>query len=121
MKYALLIYTDISQREQAPPEAVGEMYKAYASFAKDHASKISGGEELQPTSTATTVRVEGGPGGEVVTTDGPFAETKEQLAGFYIVDAADLDEAIEVAGKVPSAAFGAIEVRPVGPGPEGRG
>ena len=120
MKYAMLIYTDLSQREQAPPEAVEEMYKAYARFAEEHASKLAGGEELQPTSSATTVRVEGGPGGEVVTTDGPFAETKEQLAGFYLVEAADLDEAIQIAGRVPSAAFGSIEVRPVAPGPEAR-
>lgn len=120
MKYALLIYTDISQREQAPPEAVEEMYKAYARFAEEHAAKIAGGEELQPTSSATTVRLDGGPGGDLMTTDGPYAETKEQLAGFYIVEAADLDEAIEIAGKVPSAAFGSIEVRPVAPGPEAR-
>jgi len=56
----------------------------------------------------------------VVTTDGPFAETKEQLAGFYVIEANDLDEAIQVAAKVPSAAFGSIEVRPVAPGPESR-
>jgi hypothetical protein len=117
MKYALLIYSDMSQRDQAPPEAVEEMYKAYARFAEEHASKIVGGEELQSTSTATTVRVPGGPGGDPMATDGPFAETKEQLAGFYLVDAADLDEAIAIAGKVPSAAFGSIEVRPVAPGP----
>jgi hypothetical protein len=55
----------------------------------------------------------------VVTTDGPFAETKEQLAGFYVVEAADLDEAIQIAARVPSAAYGAVEVRPVAPGPSG--
>ena len=121
MKYALLIYTDLSQREQAPSEAVEQMYAAYARFAEKNGSKITGGEELQPTSTATTLRVEGGPGGEVVTTDGPHVETKEQLAGFYLVDAADLDEAIAIASEIPSAPFGAIEVRPVAPGPPARG
>jgi hypothetical protein len=69
------------------------------------------------------VRVEGGPDGDVITTDGPFAETKEQLGGFYLVEAADLDEAIEIASRIPSAPFGSIEVRPVrpmAPGPEHR-
>ncbi len=113
MKYALLIYTDLSQREQAPPEAVEEMYEAYARFAEEHASKLAGGEELQPTSSATTVRVEGGPGGEVVTTDGPFAETKEQLGGFYILECRDLDDAIDIAARIPWAPTGHIEVRPV--------
>jgi hypothetical protein len=117
MKYALLIYTDESARGQAPPEVVQEMYGKYAKFMQDHGSKLQGGEELEAVETATTLRYEGGPGGEVVTTDGPFAETKEQLAGFFIVDAADLDEAIEVASKIPSAPFGAIEVRPVAAGP----
>src|ERR671918_1627070 len=64
--------------------------------------------------------VQGGPNGDVVTTDGPFAETKEQLAGFYVIEAADLDEAIQVAARVPSATFGSIEIRPVAPGPQGR-
>jgi hypothetical protein len=120
MKYALLIYTDEHSREQAPPEAVEQMHEQYGKFAQEFGSKIAGGEELQPTATATIVRVEGGPGGDVITTDGPFAETKEQLAGFYVVDAADLDEAIEIASRVPSAAIGTIEVRPVAPGPQSR-
>jgi hypothetical protein len=120
MKYALLIYTDELAREQSPPEAVDQMYELYDKFGHDFASKIAGGEELQPTSTATTVRVEGGPGGDVITTDGPFAETKEQLGGVFLVEAADLDEAIEMAARIPSAPFGAIEVRPVAPGPQSR-
>jgi hypothetical protein len=120
MKYALLIYTDERAREQAPPETVGQMYEAYARFGEEHGSKIRAGEELEPTATATTVRLDGGPGGDVVTTDGPFAETKEQLGGFYIIEAADLDEAIRVAAGIPSAAYGTIEVRPVAPGPEAR-
>jgi hypothetical protein len=114
VKYALLIYTPEVARDQAPPGAVEEMYEAYAKFGKDFGQKIEGGEELQPTSTATTVRLQDG---EVVTTDGPFAETKEQLGGFYLVEAADLDEAIQIASRIPSAPFGSIEVRPVAPGP----
>jgi len=71
---------------------------------------LQGGERLKPAATATTVRVRDG---EVLTSDGPFAETKEQMAGFYLVDCKDLDEAIEVASKIPGAQHGSIEVRPV--------
>jgi hypothetical protein len=119
MKYALLIYTPEGERGRAPAEAVEEMYKAYARFTEEAGPKIVGGEELEASTTATTVRVEGGPGGDVVATDGPFAETKEQLAGFFVVEAGDLDEAIQIAAKIPSASFGSIEVRPVAPGPQG--
>jgi hypothetical protein len=117
VKYALLIYTPEEARERSTPEAVEEMYKRYATFGKEFGDRITGGEELQSVDSATTVRLQGGPDGEVVTTDGPFAETKEQLAGFYLVEAADLDEAIQVAARVPSAAYGSVEVRPVAPGP----
>jgi hypothetical protein len=115
MKYALLIYTDMSARGNAPQEAVAEMYKAYARFGEEFGSNIVGGEELESPTVATTVRLDSG--GDVMTTDGPFAETKEQLAGFYLVEAKDLDGAIQIAARVPSAAFGAIEVRPVAAGP----
>jgi hypothetical protein len=71
---------------------------------------LQGGERLRPTSDATTVRVRNG---EVLSTDGPFAETKEQLGGYFVVDCKDLDEAIEVAGKLPGARQGSIEVRPI--------
>jgi hypothetical protein len=117
VKYALLIYTPEEARERSTPEAVEESYKLYAKFGKDFGDRIVGGEELQSIESATTVRLQGGPNGDVVTTDGPFAETKEQLAGFYLIEAADLDEAIQVAARVPSAAYGSIEVRPVAPGP----
>ena len=116
MKYALLIYTEEAARERAPAGVVEEMYKAYAEFGREFRPKIAGGEELQPSTTATTVRVDGS--GEVVATDGPFAETKEQLGGFYVVEAGDLDEAIAIASKIPSASRGSIEVRPVAPGPQ---
>ena len=120
MKYALLIYSPEASRDLAPPGAVEEMYELYGKFAQEFEEKIQGGEELQSSSTATAVRVEGGPGGEVVTTDGPYAETKEQLGGFYIVEAADLDEVIRIAGRIPSAPFGSIEIRPVASGPPQR-
>jgi hypothetical protein len=119
MKYALLIYTPEEAQERATPEAVQQTYELYARFGKEFGDRIVGGEELHPVAMATTVRLDGGPDGNVVTTDGPFAETKEQLAGFYVVEAADLDEAIQIAARVPSAAYGSIEVRPVAPGPPG--
>ena len=117
MKYALLIYTPEEARERATPEAVEQTYEQYARFGREFGDRIVGGEELQPITTATTVRLDGGPDGDVVTTDGPFAETKEQLAGFYVIEAGDLDEAIQIAARVPSAAYGSIEVRPVASGP----
>ena len=108
--YAALIYTedlDWSAPEQA------ETSKQYAEFGEDAGPHIRGGAALYPTATATTVRVQGGRGGEVVTSDGPYAETKEVLGGFYLLECADLDEAIAVAAKIPSAWNGAVEVRPV--------
>jgi hypothetical protein len=71
---------------------------------------LTGGERLRPTADATTVRVQNG---EVLTSDGPFAETKEQIGGFYLIDCKDLDEAIEIAAKIPGAKHGSIEVRPI--------
>ena len=82
-------------------------------FGEAAAAVIRGGDALQPTSTATTVRVQGGKGGDVVTSDGPFAETKEVLGGFYLLECADLDEAIRWAAQIPGAWRGSVEVRPV--------
>jgi hypothetical protein len=84
----------------------------YGTFMEEMGERgvLLGGERLHPTSDATTVRVRDG---EVLTADGPFAETKEQIGGFYLVDCKDLDEAIEVAAKIPGAAHGTIEVRPI--------
>ncbi len=118
MRYALLIYTREGEREEAAPGAVEQTYEQYARFGRDFQDRIVGGEELGPTATATTVRLDRD--GDVVATDGPFAETREQLGGFYLIEAADLDEAIQIAAKVPSAAYGSIEVRPVAPGPDDR-
>ena len=84
--------------------------KEYGAFGQSVAAVLRGGAALYPTTTATTVRQEGG---ELVTSDGPYAETKEVLTGFYLLECADLDEAIRHAGRVPSVRYGSIEVRPV--------
>jgi hypothetical protein len=112
MRYALLIYAseqDWASQSEEESQAVSQEYMA---FTKDIIDRglMKGGEALQPTSTATTVRVRNG---ETLTTDGPFAETKDQLGGFYLVDCKDLDEAIEVAAGIPDARRGSIEVRPI--------
>jgi hypothetical protein len=111
MQYALLIYTP-EPTEEVPQEAMAaEMaeYDAFSQHLRDRSAML-GGEALDSTATATTVRVVGG---KTITTDGPFAETKETLGGFYLVEAADLDEAIAFAAMIPGAKHGCIEVRPV--------
>ncbi|QXC61834.1 YciI family protein [Aquihabitans sp. G128] len=85
----------------------------YQEFSGAAAAILRGGAALYPTATATTVRVQGGKGGDVVTTDGPYAETKEVLTGFYLLECADLDEAVAWAARIPGAWDGAVEVRPV--------
>jgi len=111
MRYLLLIYT-AEATEPPPPEVMAAEMKAYGAFTEDIRKRglMQAGEALEPTATATTVRVRDG---ETVTTDGPFAETKEALGGFYLVDARDLDEAIELAARIPAAKHGSIEVRPI--------
>ena len=110
MKYLCTIYGDESQFADATPEQMNEMLAAYGAFGEEAGDVILGGKGLQPTSTATTVRVRDG---ERMLTDGPFAETKEQLGGFYLINARDLNEAIQVASRIPGARFGSIEVRPI--------
>jgi hypothetical protein len=112
MRYQLLIHTDESQETALSPGETTTMNAAYTAFVEEAnaAGVLRGGERLQPTSTATTVRVRDG---ETLTTDGPYAETKEQFAGFFIVDCPDLDAAIGWASRVPGALHGAIEVRPI--------
>jgi hypothetical protein len=112
MQYLLLIYDDEKVWANMPQDESGRMFAEYAQFTQDlkKAGKHKAGEALQPTHTATTVRVRGG---KTTTTDGPFAETKEQLGGFYFVEAENLDEAIAIAAKIPSARIGSIEVRPI--------
>ena len=109
MKYALLIYDVPGQMEALDEDTRNAVYAEY--FAVGQSAGIVGGEQLFPTHTATTVRVAGG---EALTTDGPFADTKEFLGGFYLLEADDLDGALEVAARIPAARMGgAIEVRPV--------
>lgn len=112
MKYLCLIY-DEERKLNAMSKAESDAFMGeYFGFTQDIRSKghYVAGEALHPVSSATTVRVRNG---ATVTTDGPFAETTEQLGGFYLIDARDLNEAIQVAAKIPSARIGSIEVRPV--------
>jgi hypothetical protein len=112
MRYALLICDDEqSQLARSPEESQASMAR-YMAFGEEMGKRgvLTGGERLRPTTDATSVRVRGG---EVLASDGPFAETKEQIGGFYLVDCKDLDEAIEVASKIPAAENGVIEVRPI--------
>ncbi|HEU5003758.1 MAG TPA: YciI family protein [Actinomycetota bacterium] len=111
-RYMALIYLDESRFADATPEDGMQMAKAYQVYTEETqaAGIFQSGDGLQPSSTATTVRVRDG---QVLTTDGPFAETKEALGGFYVFTCKDLDEAIEWAARIPGAAAGSIEVRPV--------
>lgn len=112
MRYLLLINTNEAAEAARSDEENEAIYGAYYAFTNElrESGGFLGGEALQPTSTATTVRVRNG---QTLTTDGPYAETKEQLGGYYLIEAADLDEAISWAAKIPGAKEGAIEVRPV--------
>ena len=112
MRYLCTIYGDESQWSDATPEEMGAVLAAYNAFTEEarSAGVMAGGEGLEPTSAATTVRVRDG---ERVLSDGPFAETKEQLGGFYLLECANLDEAIDWAARIPGAATGSVEVRPV--------
>jgi hypothetical protein len=112
MRYALLICADETAVAAYSPEEGQDMLAEYMKFGEEMGKRgvLQGGERLRPTTDATTVQVRDG---EVLTSDGPFAETKEQIGGFYLVDCRDLDEAIEVASKIPGARLGTIEVRPV--------
>ena len=110
MQYALLIYTNEQADAQASKEDQDAVMAAYYAFGEQFKQQIAGGEALLPTTSATSVRVREG---NTLSTDGPFAETKEQLGGFYLVKCDNLDEAIQIAAKIPGAAHGTIEVRPV--------
>jgi hypothetical protein len=112
MKYAFTIYGDESRRTSASEEEQQAMSQAYAALTQEMQEKgvLVAGEGLYPTQTATTVRVREG---DRDVTDGPFAETKEALGGFYVLDVKDLDEAIEWAAKIPGSQVGSVEIRPV--------
>lgn len=110
MQYLLLIY-DPEQRYAAFNKADhAAEYQAYMAFGKQFESAIQGGNALQPTPTAKTVRVRGG---KELVSDGPFAETKEQLGGYYLIEAKDEAAAIAIAAKIPAALHGSVEVRPI--------
>ena len=114
MQYMILIYGDEKNFALMAdkPEMQKQMYAAYTRYGASmrEAGVLRGGAELKPTHSATTVRIKNG---KPVTTDGPFAETKEQLGGYYLIEARDLNEAIQVGAKIPGARFGSVEVRPI--------
>jgi hypothetical protein len=112
MKYLCLIYNDEREMGTMPRPDGEKMMTEYLQFTEDikKSGHYVGGDALQPTTTATTVRVRQS---KVSTTDGPFAETKEQLGGFYMINAKDLNDAIQVASRIPGAKNGSVEVRPV--------
>ena len=117
MKYLLLIYGDEKGYSTMTEADRNAEFGAYMQFTRDikASGNYLGGEALQPIGTATTVRVRGG---KTAKTDGPFAETREQLGGFYLVEAKDLDEATAIAARIPTARHGSIEVRPIMPTPD---
>jgi hypothetical protein len=112
MKYLCLIYDEERSLAAMSQAEMGKIMGEYNAFTKD--IKATGqwlaGHALKAVATATTVRVRGG---KLATTDGPFAETKEQLGGFYLIEARDLNEAIQIAARIPSARIGCVEVRPI--------
>ncbi|MCB9006915.1 MAG: YciI family protein [Ardenticatenaceae bacterium] len=112
MQYLLMIYTSEQQDAQRTPEENEANMSAYYNFTNEvrEAGVMVGGEALHPTTAATTVRVRHG---QTMSTDGPFAETKEQLGGYYLLNCENLDEAIQWAAKIPGAKDGSIEIRPI--------
>ena len=116
MQYALLIYEDESVYGDGQVKVIDAVLQGHMDFGQKNGHAIRGGQGLQNTSSATTVRTRDG---EQSLHDGPFAETREQLGGFYVIEAADLDEAIAIAKQIPIAKNGAVEIRPVMPTPEG--
>ena len=112
MQYMLLIYSNEAVMKNANQADRDAMFRAYAEYTRSiiTSGNMKAGDALQPTATATTVRVRDG---KTLTTDGPFAETREQLGGFYLIDAKNLDEATAIAARIPGARLGSIEVRPI--------
>jgi hypothetical protein len=109
MQYLLMIYANEAEHAKLDQ---AKMYEEYGAFTQGivKSGNFKGADRLRPVSTATTVRVRDG---KTLTTDGPFAETREQLGGYYLIEAKDLDEALAIAAKIPSARHGSIEVRPI--------
>jgi hypothetical protein len=114
MQYLLLIYSNEAQVAAMNPETAKAMIDEYMAFTKGiiQGGQFKAGDRLKPTASASTVRVRNG---QVAITDGPFAETREQLGGYYLIEAKNLDEALGIAARIPGAKVGSIEVRPVWP------
>ena len=112
MQYMLLIYQNEKEVDAGPASAKSAMHAEYGAFTQSIVKDgiFKAGDALQRATTATTVRVRNG---KTMTTDGPFAETREQLSGYYLIEAKDLDQAIGIASRVPSAKHGSIEIRPI--------
>lgn len=109
MKYLCLVYFDENTYQTDPESPLDEECHEYDQDLRQR-GYVTASEALEPVATATTVRIRGG---KVSVTDGPFAETKEQLAGFHLIEARDLNDAIQVAAKIPSARIGSVEIRPI--------
>ena len=112
MQYLLMIYQNEAEYAKIDAATGQKMLAEYGAFTQGiiQSGNFKAGDRLQPTTTATTVRIRDG---KTLTTDGPFAETREQLGGYYLVEAKDLNEALAIAAKIPGARFGSIEVRPI--------
>jgi hypothetical protein len=112
MKYLCLVYQEEKQEVNVPPDVIAQAKQDYSAFTEDikKSGHYVGSNGLKHTDAATTVRVRNG---KISTTDGPFAETKEQLGGYFLIEAKDLNDAIQVAARIPSAKWGSVEVRPV--------
>ncbi|MBB4369459.1 hypothetical protein GGD63_002249 [Bradyrhizobium sp. cir1] len=112
MQYLLMIYQNEAEYAKNDAATSQKMLAEYQAFTQAivQSGNFKAGDRLRPTTTATTVRVRDG---KTLTTDGPFAETREQLGGYYLVEAKDLNAAIEIAARIPSARIGSIEVRPI--------
>ncbi|WP_439375673.1 YciI family protein [Bradyrhizobium sp. PMVTL-01] len=112
MQYLLMIYQNEAEYAKNDAATSQKMLAEYQAFTQSiiQSGNFKAGDRLRPTTTATTVRVRDG---KTLTTDGPFAETREQLGGYYLIEAKDLDAAIEIAARIPSARIGSIEVRPI--------
>jgi hypothetical protein len=107
-----MIYANEAEYAKIDPSTLQKVYEEYGAFTQGivQSGNFKAGDRLQPTTTATTVRIRDG---KTLTTDGPFAETREQLGGYYLVEAKDLDAALAIAARIPGARFGSIEVRPI--------
>src|ERR1700722_6003125 len=112
MQYLLMIYANEAEYAKIDPSTLQKVYEEYGAFTQGivQSGNFKAGDRLQPTTTAATVGIRDG---KTLTPDGPFAETREQLGGYYLVEAKDLDTALAIAAKIPGARFGSIEVRPI--------